>query len=222
VFEKRLISTDEILMALAADFEGYKKIHALLRQKAPKYGTDNSRADQVAVDLVKLISSYFEWHKNPRGGRYHVGLWSLTLHTGLGTLTGALPNGKRKGAPLASGATPVSGVALKGPTASLISTTKLPVEQLANGIANNHKLSRSLLSRHGNLDIFRALIEGYFKGGGMQVQFIIRDKETLIDAQNHPEEYRDLLVRVSGYSAYFCDLNRQMQDEIIARTEDNI
>ncbi|PIU50941.1 formate C-acetyltransferase/glycerol dehydratase family glycyl radical enzyme, partial [Candidatus Desantisbacteria bacterium CG07_land_8_20_14_0_80_39_15] len=130
--------------------------------------------------------------------------------------------GKRKGAPLASGATPVSGVALKGPTASLISTTKLPVEQLANGIANNHKLSRSLLSRHGNLDIFRALIEGYFKGGGMQVQFIIRDKETLIDAQNHPEEYRDLLVRVSGYSAYFCDLNRQMQDEIIARTEDNI
>jgi len=222
VFEKRLISPAELLSALMTDFDGHPKIYALLTQKAPKYGTDDPLADQVAGELVELLASAFHCHKNPRGGNYHLGFWSLTMHTGLGALTSALPNGRRKGAPLASGATPVSGAAVKGPTASFASTAKLPVHRIANGIANNHKLSRSLLGTAGKLNIFEQLITGYFKMGGMQAQFIIRDKQTLTDAQKHPEQYRDLIVRVSGYTAYFCDLNRQMQDEIIARTEDEL
>ncbi len=222
VFEKKLISKAELLIALAADFQGHPKIHALLTQKAPKYGTDDPAADRVAAELVELLADAFHRHKNPRGGNYHLGLWSLTMHTGLGALTGALPNGRKKGAPLASGATPVSGVAVKGPTASFASTSKLPSHLIANGIANNHKLSRSLLGAAGKLNIFEQLIVGYFKKGGMQAQFIIRDKQTLVDAQKHPEKYRDLIVRVSGYTAYFCDLNRGMQDEIIARTEDEL
>lgn len=220
VFEKQAITPAELSAALKADFQGHPKTHALLTQKTPKYGTDDPVADQVAGELVELLASAFHRHKNPRGGNYHIGLWSLTMHTGLGTLTGALPNGRKKGAPLASGATPVSGAAAKGPTASFASTSKLPVHRIANGIANNHKLSRNLLGKPGKLDIFEQLITGYFKMGGMQTQFVIQDKQTLVDAQEHPENYKDLLVRVSGYTAYFCDLNRKMQDEIIARTED--
>jgi len=222
VFEKKLISCPELFAALKADFQGHPKVQALLTQKAPKYGTDDPLADQVAADLVVLLADAFHRHKNPRGGNYHLGLWSITMHAGLGALTSALPNGRRKGAPLASGATPVSGVARKGPTASFASTSKLPVHLIANGIANNHKLSRSLLGKPGKLDIFEQLLNGYFRMGGMQTQFIIRDKQTLILAQKHPEMYRDMVVRVSGYTAYFCDLNRGMQDEIIARTEDII
>lgn len=222
VFEKGLLSRTELMSALASDFEGHDKTYALLTRKAPKYGTDDPPADQVAADLVKSVASSFGRHKNPRGGKYHVGFWSLTMHTGLGSLTGALPNGKRKGAPLASGVTPVSGVARKGPTAAFASTTKLPVDRIPNGMANNHKLPRSLLGQPGKLEVFQQLVTGYFKGGGMQTQFIIQDRQTLIAARNHPERYRDLLVRVSGYTAYFCDLSRMMQDEIIARSEDEV
>ena len=222
VFEKKRISRKELADALSADFEGHVKTLALLTRKAPKYGTDHPGADKSAEELVRLLASTFGRHRNPRGGIYHVGLWSATMHTGFGAFIGALPNGRRSRAPLASGATPVSGVARKGPTAAFASTTKLPAEGLANCLANNHKLSRSLLGRPGKLDIFRRLVEGYFKGGGMQTQFTIQDKETLEAARDNPEMYRDLLVRVSGYTAYFCDLNRAMQDEIIARTEDGL
>ena len=222
VFEKRAIGLDELSEALAKNFVGYEKVHAQLCKKAPKYGTDDPVADAQAARLVEVLADAFDRHENPRGGRFHLGFWSATMHTGFGALIGALPNGRKKGAPLASGATPVSGVARYGPTASLASTQKLPAQRMANGIANNHKLSRSLLGRPGKLDVFQSLIEGYFKGGGMQVQFVIQDRQTLLDAQSDPDSYRDLLVRVSGYTAYFCDLNRSMQNEIIGRTEDCI
>jgi formate C-acetyltransferase len=222
VFEKGLLSPEELMSALAGNFDGHEKTFALLTRKAPKYGTDDPVADQVAAELVKAVAASFGRHQNPRGGKYHVGFWSLTMHTGLGALTGALPNGKRKGAPLASGVTPVSGVARKGPTAAFASTTKLPADRIANGMANNHKLPRSLLGQPGKLEVFQQLVTGYFKGGGMQTQFIIQDKQTLLAAQSHPELYQDLLVRVSGYTAYFCDLTAAMQDEIIARTEDEV
>lgn len=221
VFEKGLVTPKELQAALAADFEGHEKTLALLRRKAGKYGTDDSRADQTAKNLTEWVVTNFDRYENPRGGRYHVGYWSLTMHTGFGAFIGALPNGRRKGVSLASGSTPVSGVARNGPTASLASTRKLPNKLLANGMANNHKFSRSLLAKPEKRLLLEKLIRGYFKQGGMQVQFNIHDKQTLLDAQADPEQYRDLLVRVSGYSAYFCDLSREMQNEIITRTEDN-
>ena len=222
VFDKKTISSLELLDALQNDFEGHEKIHALLLRKAPKYGSDDPAADAMAQHLTRTVAASFDRHTNPRGGPYQLGLWSATMHTAFGGFIGALPNGRKKATPLASGATPVSGVARKGPTASFASTRKLPADQLGNGIANNHKIQRSLLGQPGKLDLFQSLVEGYFKDGGMQVQFIIQDKQTLVAARDNPEQYRDLLVRVSGYTAYFCDLNRSMQDEIIARTEDVI
>ncbi|MBN2295039.1 MAG: hypothetical protein JXM70_21600 [Pirellulales bacterium] len=222
VFEQETISKKELLQALAADFSGHKKTLALLTRKSPKYGTDDTKADEVAAGLVELVASAFARHKNPRGGEYHLGFWSVTFHASMGGMTGALPNGKRSRAPLASGATPVSGAARRGPTASFSSSQKLPARQIPNCIANNHKIPRSLLGRPGELDVFDSLVEGYIKGGGMQVQFTIQDKKDLLAARDNPQEYKDLLVRVSGYTAYFSDLNRKMQDEIIARTEDVI
>ncbi len=222
VFDNAQIPKEEMASAIADNFEGHEKTFALLTRRAPKYGTDDDVADKTVVDLVELISNVFDKHKNPRGGPFHVGYWSITMHAGLGSLIGALPNGKKKGSPLASGATPVSGIAVKGPTASLSSTAKLPAKHIANSIANNHKIPKSLLGEPGKLDIFQNLVDGYFKRGGMQVQFIIQDRQTLFDAQKNPDAYRDLLVRVSGYTAYFCDLNKKMQDEIIARTEDQL
>ena len=220
--ERRAIESGELEDAIEADFEGFEKVRAILLNKTGKYGTDDPAVDELAAGLVEIIGSIFRKHQSPRGGRYQVGYWSVTFHTGLGAKTSALPNGRRKGAALASGATPVSGAAVKGPTASFASTRRLPARFIANCIANNHKISRNMLGKPGRLDIFRRLVDGYFNGGGMQVQFTVQDRETLIDAQRNPEKHRDLLVRVSGYTAYFCDLNRGMQDEIIARTEDDL
>ena len=222
VFDEPRISKGELMAALSDDFKGHEKTHALLTRKAPKYGMDDDVADEMASELVTLVGKTISNHKNPRGGPFHVGYWSITIHAGLGVLTGALPSGRRKGKHLASGSTPVSGVQIKGPTASMASTAKLPNIYVTNGMTNNHKLSKSFLSQPGKLDIFEKLVFGYLKRGGMQIQFNIRDKETLLEAQKHPEDYRDLLVRVSGYTAYFCGLNRHMQSEIIARCEDQI
>ncbi|MBU1669973.1 MAG: hypothetical protein KJ993_02620 [Actinobacteria bacterium] len=216
------VSPAELMDALADDFASHERTRALLTRKVPRYGADDPAADAVAVSLVEMIEAAFSRHSNFRGGRYHVGYWSMTLHAGAFALTGSLPSGRRRGEPLASGATPVSGAARRGPTASVASTARLPAECMANCIANNHKLSRSFLCEPGRLELLKNMIDGYFDIGGMQIQFIIQDSETLLEAQAMPDRYRDLLVRVSGYNAYFCDLTREMQDEIIARTEDRL
>jgi trans-4-hydroxy-L-proline dehydratase len=222
VYDQKRLTQREVSNALKSDFVGHERTHVMLRRKAPKYGTDDPRADAMASGLVKQIGEAFARRKAPRGGHYQIGYWSITIHAGFGALTGALPNGRKRATPLSSGATPVAGVATRGPTAAFNSTAKLPARHLANGIANNHKLSRELLGQPGKLELLGKLVEGFFAQGGFQVQFTVQDRETLLAAQQNPEAYRDLLVRVSGYTAYFCDLNRRMQDEIIARTEDRL
>ena len=222
VFGNGRVSLSALGEALEADFVGHERVHAWLTRRCPKYGRDDPAADRHAVDVVRTVAAAFDGYRNFRGGPFHVGVWSLTMHAGYGAVVGALPSGRRKGAVLSSGATPVSGVAIKGPTAAMASTQRLEPRYLANGIANNHKLPRSLLGRAGKLDAFERLVGGYFRGCGMQVQFTVQDRETLLAAQADPSAYRDLLVRVSGYTAYFCDLDRGMQDEINLRTEDVI
>lgn len=212
----------ELMDALAADFISHEKTQVLLARKPPKYGTDDPAADDIAIEVAELVEAAFSRHKNYRGGPYHMGYWSLTLHAGAFARVGALPSGRRKGESLASGATPVSGVARKGPTASVSSTARLPARLMPNCIANNHKLSRGFINEPRKLELLKNLIDGYAERGGMQIQFIIQDKETLLEAQASPERYRDLLVRVSGYNAYFCDLSIDMQNEIISRTEDRL
>jgi len=222
IFEEKRVSAQQMEDALRANFDGYEKVRAMCLNRAPKYGNDDPEADEIAVELVEEVDRIFNRHQNHRGGPYHIGYWSITFHSAYGRLTGALPNGREKGKAFASGATPVSGVARKGPSAALCSTAKLPPECLTNCIANNHKIPASLLKEPGKMDVFEQLIRGYFKKGGMQIQFVIADKSMLEEALNDRELAKDLLVRVSGYTAYFGDLDRAMQEEIIARTEDHI
>jgi len=222
VFEEKRVSPAEMEAALKADFVGYDQVRAMCLHRAPQYGNDDPGADEIGVSLVEEIDRNFNRRPNYRGGPYCVGYWSITFHTGYGRIVGALPNGRRKGQALASGATPVSGAARKGPSASLSSTAKLPPGPLANCIANNHKIPARLLQEPGKMEVMEQLVRGYFRKRGMQLQFVIADKEMLIEAMNDPEKAKDLLVRVSGYTAYFGDLNPAMQQEIINRTEDII
>ncbi len=222
VFEEKRVSAKGMEDALKADFKGFEKIQALCLSRAPKYGNDDPEADDLAVKVVDAIDRAYGKHLNYRGGPYQAGFWTMTMHTGYGRATSAFPSGRKSGASLASGATPVSGASRKGPSAALSSTAKLPACGLANSIANNHKIPAGLLQEPGKIKVLQQLVRGFFQKGGLQVQFVIADKKMLVDAINNPELAKDLLVRVSGYTAYFGDLNRAMQEEIVNRTEDII
>ena len=141
----------------------------------------------------------------------------MTIHSGFGKVTDAYPEGKLKGESFASGLTPVSFGQRKGPTGVFKSLTALDATKMPNGMALNMKFNKSMFKNQDKIDDFKALIKTYFKQGGMQVQFTIHDAQTLIDAKAHPENYPDLMVRISGYTAYFADLSDRMKDEIINR-----
>jgi formate C-acetyltransferase len=158
-------------------------------------------------------------YRNPRGGRYVPGFWTMTTHNGFGSYTGALPNGRRAGETFAEGITPSAGADRNGPTAAMKSVVSLGMEKIGNGCALNQKFPLSALAGEKGSRDLASLMRTYFDLGGMQVQFNVLDRETLIEAKKHPERHPGLLVRVSGYSAYFADLTPEIQDEVIARTE---
>ncbi len=229
VFGMGTVTASQLLEALENDFADHEDLAVLLANpdKTPKYGNEHPIAQKNAVAVVEMLDEIFSSRENYRGGTYRVGYWTMTNHAGLGRLVGALPNGRRAGENFASGITPVSGET-PGLTAVLNSVASLPRSALANGVALNIKytppkggvpdLDDELVER------FAQTVEAYFKPaadavGGMEVQFNVTDHETFLDALNDPVKYRELLVRVSGYTAYFKDLNPQMQKEIIERTE---
>ena len=182
------------------------------------------RADGLARWLVELLDGIAGEHPNYRGGHYRVGYWTMTNHAGLGRLAPSTPNGRQAGKNFASGITPVSGVTPCLPK-TLHSVASLPPRFLANGVALNLKYTPEDGDQTRMLDNFVASVEAYFDGvpsqphGGMEIQFNVTSRDTFQKAQAEPEHYPELLVRVSGYTAYFKDLNPQMQDEIIERTE---
>lgn len=193
--------------------------------KTPKYGTGDPVAGANAKWLVETIDDLLQGRKNYRGGDYHAGYWTMTNHAGLGKLVGALPSGRAKGDNLASGITPVSGQAT-GLTAALGSVASLPAKRIANGMAFNLKLVPDDGDRPQMVNRMVAHVKGYFDGrdrdgGGMEIQFNVIDHKKLVEVAKDPDnpEYRDLLVRVSGYTAYFKDLAPRMRAEIINRTE---
>jgi pyruvate formate-lyase/glycerol dehydratase family glycyl radical enzyme len=215
VFTAKKCSMKELCGALANDFAGQESLRMFLLHQTPKFGTRSPGAGKIAKRLVRLIYEFLNSRTNYRGGKYRPAFWTMTNHAGQGRLCGALPNGRKSGAAFASGITPVSQV----PTdlaACLSAVAKLDGLCIPGGEALNLKFP-GVTSR---LDIKRLgdTIEAYFRLGGLQVQFNIVTAETLRDAKAHPKKYPGLLVRVSGYSAYFNDLNDKMKDEIIART----
>jgi formate C-acetyltransferase len=229
IFEEGKISFAVLLDALEKNFEGYESLQKRLANpnKTPKYGNEDSTADANVTWIVELLDKAFGEKMNYRGGRYRTGYWTMTNHAGFGRLMGALPNGRKARENFTSGITPVSGVT-PYLTKALNSVAKQPARCLANGVALNLKYTPEFADTDKMLNNFVASVEGYFdnadgeRDGGMEIQFIIRDHNTLVNAVKDPETHSELLVRVSGYTAYFKDLSPQMQKEIIDRTEYNL
>jgi formate C-acetyltransferase len=220
VFEDKLYTIEEMLEACAKNWENEEKMRQYIRNHTPFFGNDDAYADTIAVrvydDLVKAI----EGRPNTRGGKTQLNMLSTTCHNYFGSVCGATPNGRFAHFAISDGTSPAHGSDSHGPTAVIKSLGKLD-QTKSGGTLLNVRFVPQLLKREEDQKKLASLIRTYFKFGGHHIQFNIVDTATLHDAQKHPEEYRDLLVRVAGYSDYFNDMTEQLQNEIIARTENN-
>ena len=218
VFDHRTITLDEFLDALRDNFDGREKLRLMLRNRTPKFGNDDAYVDAIAVDVFNAFFEEVDGRRNTKGGTYRVNYLSTTCHVYFGSMTGATPDGRRAGEPLSDGISPVQGADRNGPTAVVNSAGKVDHAR-TGGTLLNQKFTPQVLEGEGGLTKVGQLIRAYFRLGGHHIQFNVVTGATLRAAQEDPEKYRDLIVRVAGYSDYFCDLSRALQDEIIARTE---
>ena len=220
VFEDKRYTMEEMLEACASNWENGEKMRQYIRNHTPFFGNDDAYADTIAVrvydDLVKAI----EGRPNTRGGKTQLNMLSTTCHNYFGSVCGATPNGRFAHFAISDGTSPAHGSDSHGPTAVIKSLGKLD-QTKSGGTLLNVRFVPQLLKRDEDQRKLASLIRTYFKFGGHHIQFNIVDTATLHDAQKHPEEYRDLLVRVAGYSDYFNDMTEQLQNEIIARTEND-
>ena len=227
VFEDKRYTMDEILKALACDWgkdtdlaRDYEKMRLYIRNHTPFFGNDDDYADDIAVRVYEDLVKAIEGRPNTRGGKTQLNMLSTTCHNYFGSVCGATPNGRFAHFAISDGTSPAHGSDSHGPTAVVKSLGKLD-QTKSGGTLLNVRFVPSLLKREEDLKKFSSLVRTYFKFGGHHIQFNIVDTETLYDAQKHPEEYKDLLVRVAGYSDYFNDMTEQLQNEIIARTENS-
>lgn len=190
-----------------------------LIEEVPKFGNDIAEVDAFARDVAYTYTRPLESFKNPRGGMYQAGLYPVSANVPLGAQTGATPDGRLARTPVADGVSPSAGKDVHGPTAAANSVSKLDHYIASNGTLFNQKFHPSALSGRKGLENFVALIRSYFDQKGSHMQFNVVSRETLLDAQEHPEQYKHLVVRVAGYSALFTTLSRSLQDDIINRTE---
>lgn len=216
VFEDRYCSFGELLDAVRGNFEQQDELLAYVRNKPLKYGIWEETEKGFSREMIRFLYETYQGYTNYRGGRYRPAYWTMTNHSGQGKITYALPNGRQANRPFASGITPVSEAAADL-TECFRSVGALGSLNIPGGEALNIKFT-AIRSRD-EAALLGDFVEGYFKSGGQQVQFNIMSHEMLRDAREHPEKYPDLLVRVSGYSAYFNDLNDSMKEELITRTE---
>ena len=190
-----------------------------LIDKVPKFGNDIPEVDAFARDVAYTYTRPLQEYKNPRGGIYQAGLYPVSANVPLGAQTGATPDGRLAGTPVADGVSPSAGKDINGPTAAANSVARLDHYIASNGTLFNQKFHPSALSGREGLEKFVALIRAYFDQKGSHMQFNVVSRETLLDAQKNPEKYKHLVVRVAGYSALFTTLSRSLQDDIINRTE---
>ena len=230
VFEDKKVTPEELWDALQSDFAGEKneKIRKLL-QEAPKYGNDDDYVDQLVVDAYNVyIDEMKKYHntrdgRGPIGGVYYAGTSSISANGPQGAGTLATPDGRKAGEPLAEGCSPSHAADKNGPTAVFKSVSKLPTKEITGGVLLNQKVTPQMLAKEENRQKLIMLLRTFFNRlHGYHVQFNVVSKETLLDAQKHPENHRDLIVRVAGYSAFFNVLSKKTQDDIIERTEQTL
>ena len=196
----------------------YEEILKLI-EGVPKYGNDLPEVDMFAREIGQTYTKPLLAHTNPRGGMFHAGLYPVSANVPLGYDTGASPDGRLANTPIADGVGPMAGRDTHGPTATANSVSRLDLGDASNGTLLNQKFHPSALAGEAGLEKFVAYLRGFFDRKGMHVQYNVVSRETLLDAQAHPENYKTLVVRVAGYSALFTTLSRSLQDDIINRTE---
>jgi formate C-acetyltransferase len=219
VYEEKRVDFPTLLDALAKDFAGYEALHARIMNKVPKFGSGDPETGAMAQQLINWLYDTYRSYPHYRGGHYTTGFWSMSNHVAFGVLSGALPSGRGKCKPFTPGITPAPGtrdtLLQNIQTVAALDPLKMP-----NNIAFNIKVVPDPHDTPGQaLDTMTAYAKTYIDSGGMQIQFNVMSTETLKDAIEHPENHRNLMVRISGYNAYFVELNRDLQLELIERTE---
>jgi pyruvate-formate lyase len=218
IFEHQTLPIGEFIDNLDANFDGNEQLRQLVLNRTPKYGNDDDFADSVMQRIFEIYFKAIDGRRNTKCGEYHINLLPTTVHIYFGSVTGATPDGRLDGTPLSEGVSPVQGADHKGPTAVIRSVAKMD-QVRTGGTLLNQKFTPQVLNNEEGLEKLVQLIRTYFRLDGHHIQFNVVDAATLRLAQQHPEQYRSLIVRVAGYSDYFCDLSKTLQDEIIARTE---
>ena len=217
VYEEKSVTMEQMVKALDADFVGYEDIQKLC-QEAPKYGNDNEMVDDIAGEMFTFIADEIESYKS-KFGTMTPGILPVSGNTPFGLEVGALPYGRNAWKPLADGVSPNGGTDMNGPGAVLKSVSHLPHDRFVQGTLLNMKVEPEMLNSENGIMQMMALLKSMCSLGVFHVQFNVINRETLLAAQERPEDYRGLLVRVAGYTAYFTELGRDVQDEIIGRTE---
>lgn len=217
VFETKQYALNDFAKACRKNFRNARALHAHIL-KLPKFGNDHKIVDSIAAHLVTICHDLSATKQNTRGGPWLLGGYSMTCHRAFGAAMGALPSGRLKGDALADGIAPADGKDFQGPTASLNSSAHLGQHLMPNGVNLNIRFSGGFAREPNAPFLLQALVKGYFSQGGLQIQINMLDNELLLDAMKNPDKHRNLLVRVSGYCAFFTDLPAEMQREIIRRS----
>ena len=218
VFENQTISMDQLLLAVANNFEGEEKLRQTIVNRTPFFGNDDDYADDIALQVYEDLLAAIDGKPNTKGEAFHLNMLSTTCHIYFGKVLGATPNGRLAGKSISDGTSPSHGCDVNGPAAVIRSLTKLDHTR-SGGTLLNQRFLPSLLKRDKDIKKLGNLIRTYFKLGGHHIQFNVVDTATLRAAQAAPEDYKDLLVRMAGYSDYFNDMNEDLQQEVIDRTE---
>ncbi len=218
VFDRHEVTMGELVDALRTDFAGREPLRQALWNATPRFGNDEAYADRILASTVDLLHQILDGRPNTRGGEYHVNYLSTTCHVYFGSVCGATPDGRHAWEPVSDGISPVQGSDRHGPTAVLKSAVHFNHAR-TGGTLLNQKFTPQVVAGEAGLEKLAQLVRTYFRMGGHHIQFNVVTGETLRAAQQEPEKHRDLIVRVAGYSDYFCDLTPALQNEIIARTE---
>lgn len=218
VFEEKTFTMDRLLGAIASNFEGDEILRQTIINNTPFYGNDDNDADDIALQVYNDLFDAIDGKPNIKGESYHLNMLSTTCHVYFGKVMGATPNGRLAQKSISDGTSPSHGCDVNGPSAVIKSLTKLDHVK-SGGTLLNQRFLPSLLKRDEDIVKLGKLIRTYFALGGHHIQFNIVDTATLYAAQENPEDYKDLLVRMAGYSDYFNDMNVDLQQEVIDRTE---
>jgi formate C-acetyltransferase len=218
IYDNDIYTMEQLLEALKNDFEGSEELRQKLISKTPKYGNDKDYADSITQRIFEIVYSAIDGRPNTRGGVHRINLLPTTVHIYFGKVTGATPDGRKAHIPLSEGISPVQGMDINGPTSVIKSAGKID-HLRTGGTLLNQKFSPKFFSNETGINNVAHLIRSYFKMGGHHIQFNVVSANTLRAAQEHPEKYHNLVVRVAGYSDYYVNLGKDLQDEIINRTE---